>query len=235
MPYNLFPYSGYYLGGEQLNLTQPIVSGPVDEGVHTNLNDQACEFIYPIVYRASEEILHGTRGDEAHDIIDPANVLWPTTNRQRCLVDALPHLWEALRWCVGAAGKPPIRHPPGESQCAWAIGAEPESDGVSWARTRMSAFHAIMLALKAQSLVVVPESMNDLYGFFQCLNRLALAASRSAHRLDPCTKGAGPQTKLKASTAEYIQGRRSFGKHGGRTQRQIRDIGKNMHTLRGLQ
>ena len=95
--YNLFLHGGHDLGGEKLDLPHTIGSGPIDESVQADLNDQACQFFYPIVRRANEDILHGTGGDESHDVVDAANVLWLTTYRYGCVADTLLHLWKAFR------------------------------------------------------------------------------------------------------------------------------------------
>src|SRR5215469_18760715 len=100
-----------------------------------------------------------------------------------------------------------------------------------WVWTRVRAFDSIVLALKAQSTGTTPERMDDLHRFFQCLDRLAPAASWPSHSLNTFAKRSRTQAKLHTSTAEDIQGGSGFGQHGGRTQWQIRDIGEDMHSL----
>lgn len=103
----------------------------------------------------------------------------------------------------------------------------------AWPRVR--AFDGVVLALEVQGAGAAPEGMDDLHRLFQGLDRLAPAASRPAHGLDALTKGARAQAKLDSPAAEHIQCSRGFGQHGGRTQWQIRDIGEDMHALRGLE
>lgn len=66
-----------------LQLLQPVVGGPVDKGVPVNLDHQAREFLDLVLYRAGKHSLGRPIGDEAHDVVEPANRLWLAARGQR--------------------------------------------------------------------------------------------------------------------------------------------------------
>src|SRR5215467_7381333 len=75
-PGNLYSHSGHNLGCKQFDLAEAVAGWPVDERVHANLDGQAREFIHPIVHGTRQRIMYRATGDEAHDVVEPANVLW---------------------------------------------------------------------------------------------------------------------------------------------------------------
>src|SRR5208283_3218673 len=142
--------------------------------------------------------------------------------------DDLVELGQPVWWHVGCGHRPAVGFGADELNRARADDAEPEADVVRGTGTRPDAWYLVVGALVAVGFTG-PAGADDVDGLAERAAGLPGAAAGAAHSGDPVGERSRAEAELEAAAAEHVDGGGLLGEHDRRAQRQVGDVGEQVH------
>ena len=203
-----------------------------DERADALVEHERQQLLDPLGRRAVEEPAPACR-EPAADVHEATDLARIASGGERGLVDRAVARGEVAGLQVGQRRKPAVALPPDQPQHPGLERADPDGDVVRGGGAALRAADVVVLAvdLEPGSLALVPDPADDIDRLRERVDGLAGREAAAAHGVDGVPEAAGAEPELEATAAEQVEAGGGAREDGGRAQRQVGDVGREVDAL----